>query len=442
MLPVGPTGAAAQAAEVTPATCTAIQPATFNATFENAGRPEVKFSGTLHDGTPANACVKIPVHKDLAALAFGNYAALDKDGVSVGTMVVERNLVTFLFNDTFFSTHNSVTFFGEVTFGINRDTSNGYGAYNVEWEMPGTAKLTIPIPECKTCKDGHVSTGKYAVINQKGVGITSGIRIGATLAKELAELKPDTLTIHDAIGEGQECRYGVLRISRVGYTKRLSEHPCTDKSSITVEVPKELIGETLTFEIFTTITDLIRLTYTDRGTVIAGGTVLKTYNATAKWGKGAAGGSGVTPPTPEDPVKDSDPANDPDPATEPVHEPEPSNPTPTPSTPAPPTPVSTPTPSTTPTPTPSATPKPTPSNTPKPTPTPTPTPTQSAKPTPKPTPKPTTKPVMVTRTFQVDLYSPKTAKIAAITAKLDDDRRLHYREDRPLWAARSGSSSP
>lgn len=128
VLPVGPTGAAAQAAEVTPDTCTVIEPATFNATFENAGRPEVKFSGTLHDGTPANACVKIPVHKDLAALAFGNYGALDKDGVSVGTMVVERNLVTFLFNDTFVSTHNSVTFFGEVTFGINRDTSNGYAS--------------------------------------------------------------------------------------------------------------------------------------------------------------------------------------------------------------------------------------------------------------------------------------------------------------------------
>lgn len=42
---------------------------------------------------------------------------------------------------------------------------------------------------------------------------------------------------------------------------------------------------------------------------------------------------------------------------------------------------------------------------------------------------------MVTRTFQVDRYVPRTAAQARIVASLDDDRRLTYREDRALWGA-------
>lgn len=42
---------------------------------------------------------------------------------------------------------------------------------------------------------------------------------------------------------------------------------------------------------------------------------------------------------------------------------------------------------------------------------------------------------MVTRTFQVDRYRPRTAAQARTTARLDDDGWLGYREDRALWGA-------
>ncbi|WP_168581195.1 hypothetical protein [Gephyromycinifex aptenodytis] len=42
---------------------------------------------------------------------------------------------------------------------------------------------------------------------------------------------------------------------------------------------------------------------------------------------------------------------------------------------------------------------------------------------------------MVKRTFQVDRYMPRTRAQARVVARLDDDRRLRYREDRPLWGA-------
>ncbi len=41
----------------------------------------------------------------------------------------------------------------------------------------------------------------------------------------------------------------------------------------------------------------------------------------------------------------------------------------------------------------------------------------------------------VRRTYQVDRYLPKTAKQARLVARFDDDRLLHYREDRPMWRA-------
>ena len=41
----------------------------------------------------------------------------------------------------------------------------------------------------------------------------------------------------------------------------------------------------------------------------------------------------------------------------------------------------------------------------------------------------------MTRTFQVDRYRPRTAAQARLVARLDDDGRLGYREDRPLWGA-------
>lgn len=39
----------------------------------------------------------------------------------------------------------------------------------------------------------------------------------------------------------------------------------------------------------------------------------------------------------------------------------------------------------------------------------------------------------VQRTFQVDRLTPRTAAQAALVARLDDDRLLRYREDKPLW---------
>ncbi len=42
---------------------------------------------------------------------------------------------------------------------------------------------------------------------------------------------------------------------------------------------------------------------------------------------------------------------------------------------------------------------------------------------------------MVTRTFQVDRYMPRTAKQARLVASLDNDGLLKYREDRPMWGA-------
>ncbi|WP_168582249.1 VaFE repeat-containing surface-anchored protein [Gephyromycinifex aptenodytis] len=137
----------------------------------------------------------------------------------------------------------------------------------------------------------------------------------------------------------------------------------------------------------------------------------------------------------------------------------PSTPNPTPTTPSTPNPTpTTPTTPSTPEPTKPSTPEPTkpaPSkpSTPEPTKPSTPEPTKPApsKPsTPAPTPaKPTapkpqkpetptqTKPAgrMVTRTFQVDRYMPKNAAQARVVASLDNDSRLGYREDRPLWGA-------
>ncbi|GAB48328.1 hypothetical protein MOPEL_071_00440 [Mobilicoccus pelagius NBRC 104925] len=40
---------------------------------------------------------------------------------------------------------------------------------------------------------------------------------------------------------------------------------------------------------------------------------------------------------------------------------------------------------------------------------------------------------MVTRTFQVDRYLPRTARQARFVAAFDDDGKLRYREDRPMW---------
>ncbi len=42
---------------------------------------------------------------------------------------------------------------------------------------------------------------------------------------------------------------------------------------------------------------------------------------------------------------------------------------------------------------------------------------------------------MVTRTFQVDRYLPRTAAQARLVARFDDDGVLRYREDRALWGA-------
>lgn len=44
-------------------------------------------------------------------------------------------------------------------------------------------------------------------------------------------------------------------------------------------------------------------------------------------------------------------------------------------------------------------------------------------------------PRMVTRTFQVDRYMPKTAAQARLVARLDDDGRLRFREDKGVWGA-------
>ncbi len=75
--------------------------------------------------------------------------------------------------------------------------------------------------------------------------------------------------------------------------------------------------------------------------------------------------------------------------------------------------------------------------------TPAPTVPAPAKPTTPATPAPANRVVVpakpaaktVTRTFQVDRYTPRTAAQAAVVARLDDDGRLRYREDRALWGA-------
>lgn len=48
-------------------------------------------------------------------------------------------------------------------------------------------------------------------------------------------------------------------------------------------------------------------------------------------------------------------------------------------------------------------------------------------------PRPAVQPKTVTRTFQVDKYTPRTRAAARVLARLDDDGRLGFREDRPLW---------
>lgn len=430
VLPVATTAPAAQAAPAPAPVCAEITPASLNATYTDvSGRPHIVFNGTLTDGTKAGSCVKLPIPSGLSPLAYRSYEAPDKDGVKVGTMVVQNKLITFVFDDAYVTSHNSVTFKGEVTFGINRDTTKNYEEYEITWTLPGSAtSVVIPVAACPNCTLGTVWTGKFAVINQAGDGIDSGIRIGTDLAEKHRQLPLGArVTIKDVIGPGQICKYGTLTTMPGNKPIIDGKIKCTSDSFIEVTVPAAYIGTTMTFAVFTEITAM-QDEYTDTGTISATGLEEKVTPAFAHWAKGSAEGSGVTP-----------------------------TPTPTPSTSTPSTPVSTPTPTpsttSTPTPTPSATstPKPTPTQTETPRPTPsTPAPTQTPKPTPsapaptqtpapKPTPTPTPKPtlpgkaVTVTRTFQVDRYTPKTAAIAGVTARLDDDRLLHYREDRPLW---------
>ncbi|WP_210424471.1 hypothetical protein [Gephyromycinifex aptenodytis] len=125
--------------------------------------------------------------------------------------------------------------------------------------------------------------------------------------------------------------------------------------------------------------------------------------------------AGCSTPTPK-PTEPSTPAPTPGtPAPTPgTPAPTPGTPAPTPGTPAPNTPV-----------------KPSPI---KPAPSTPAKPVKPAKPTAPGQTRPN-RPALVTRTFQVDRYMPRTRAQARLVARLDDDRLLRYREDRGLWGA-------
>lgn len=181
MAPLAATTPAAQAADVTAATCTSIAPATLTATTVwDKGYPVVSFSGTLNDGTPAGSCVKIPVPTDLDARAWGSYPALDKNGDRVGTMVVDQKLITFLIDDSYTATHTDVSFFGTVTFGLTTHYNTTKDAYDYVWTLPGGSTVTIHVPSCPSCGSGTVYSGKFAIIDDKGTQVISGIRSART----------------------------------------------------------------------------------------------------------------------------------------------------------------------------------------------------------------------------------------------------------------------
>lgn len=200
-----------------------------------------------------------------------------------------------------------------------------------------------------------------------------------------------TGTISDELGSGLECFHAFLQ--DLTLNKDIADVPCDTLSTDFTVTP----GHAYQLRVIAEITDLTQPQYTGVGRVRLANGVTMELPATADWHSGSAGGTGI--PNPEETVIPTDPATPP---------------APTPSIPS--------------------TPDTTPAHAPFPAPAPPETP---RRPTPVIMPRPP-KPVpnfasTVRRTFQVDRVVPVTKAQAAVLARLDDDRRLTYREDKALW---------
>ena len=289
-----------------------------------------------------------------------------------------------------------------------------------------------------------------------------------------------TVVISDDLGEGQKCSYGLLMDmdpdpNRAGEgAKQVSDVSCSSDFRIATTISDYQPGKTYRLQVYSLITDPTLKAFSHTGEITVSGELILTDTRTANWPIASAGGSGVVPTKPEgeqgnntggggDPggsgstggvespedTTTEDPTTE-DPKTEDTKTDDAddtktdtggssNSESPGPSTPPSygPPPLVTPKPSTGP----ASAPKPIADLVPAPAPAPvtSPTPAPVKAPAPKPITRPVAKPrravpvKTVTRTFQVDRYTPRTRVAARVLARLDDDGRLEYREDRPLW---------
>ncbi|MBK7722034.1 MAG: hypothetical protein IPI32_07380 [Austwickia sp.] len=438
-------------------TCTPVEPATLTAqvtqptsVWDSVG---ITFSGSLPATVPAGACVTIPSSPDLPMRTFGEYPALNPAGERVGTMVVEAAGITFLFDDAFVSTHTNVTFSGYVKAEMKVNTTAVVEPYTITWTLPALATpIEVQVPACPECGSVPAISGKYATLDDKARIIYSGVVFGtADWSKVPGTSKTVNVTMRDVLGPGQECLDAEVDNLSLKTTVRTLTCP-----TLSVTFPATR-GQSYRLKVRTRVNPPYLSSYTDTGTITAAGVTILQRTATAEWHDGGASVSGGTPLPTTTITVPSGPATGPGPT--------PTGPTPTTTSPSPststatlpnqtvtPGPVPGPVPGPGPVPNPSPslpelTPTPTATTTPAPTTPSTSTPAPPVSPVPPTTPSPSTSlprttPTnppstsgLVRRTFQVDRYLPRTRYQALRVARFDDDRLLHFREDRPMWGA-------
>lgn len=436
---------AAQAAPVVEplatANCTVVEDATLSGTSKWVeGYPRVSFEGALPDNTPEGSCVKIPLDEDLWAMTYGSYPALDSDGEKVGTMVIEAGGITFLFDHEFTSKHTNVTFFGEATVGVKTHYGATYSGYTLKWDMPGKAStpVTIEVPSCPSCSQkDRIWGGKFAVITQDQKNVVSGVTLGNV---ESAALTGENITVvlSDTLHAGQKCSHGYLVDMYAPQNQTLIN--CRDDSYIEATINNLTPGASYRLQVYAEITDDKQPSFKDTGRITVNGALKSEWIREAKWASALAGGAGVVPVTDNGSEKDHVIVPVPDPTT-PAPAPGPGPVVPAPVAPVPtpretvsvPAPKPEPVPASAPAPAPELAPAPQPAPAPAPAPAPKPVPVKESIPRPTVKPSPASRPKTVSRTFQVDRYTPRTHAAARVVGRLDDDRRLTYREDKPLW---------
>ncbi|MDO5696809.1 MAG: hypothetical protein Q4G51_02425 [Dermatophilus congolensis] len=423
---------AAQAAPVVAAvvapSCLEVTPTSMSGKVDDVeGFPRVSFVGALANGTPEGSCVKIPVHVDLDPLALGAYSAKDPDGNTVGTMIVERKVITFLFDHSYTGDRTNITFNGAVTFGV----TTHYGAegmpYSFDWLLPGdtSTPVTFGVAGRLPAGTANASSGKFARITPNEQQVVSGVTLGTELSRTIPA--GSKVVISDELGDGQKCNNGTLSNQLTGAKTSVT---CENDRFISAEIPDFVPGMSFRLQVYADITDRSLVEYEDTGKIHAAGEELKSWTKAAKWASGTAGVTGELPTGGDS--TDSTPSGEP--STPPVVPPPPGPvvvPAPVAPVPTPRETVSVPAPK--PAPAPAPAPEPAPAPAPEPVPAPKPVPVKESIPRPTVKPSPASRPKTVSRTFQVDRYTPRTHAAARVVGRLDDDRRLTYREDKPLW---------